>query len=127
MLHIEPEPVPASSTVMEPAAVGDSSNKASQDSADVPAKQKPIAQDTLPKPLPRQAQPDERGACPGRKHVPLNGLCWLEQPGLTRDECKESGYAYINGRCYAPVFTPQGKPSPRQILWTLHEASPCTA
>lgn len=111
-IHIKPESVPPSSTDIRPAAVGDSSKKASQDSAHVPAKQKPIAQDTLPKPLPRQTQTDEKGHCPGRKHVPLNGLCWLEIPGLTGDECKESGYASIKGRCYAPVFTPQGKPQP---------------
>jgi hypothetical protein len=118
--HIEPEPALTRSQdtpALEkpdtgPAAVGDSSNKASQDSAHVPAKQKPIAQDTLPKPLPRQAQTDEKGHCPGLKHVPLNGLCWLEIPGLTGDECKESGYAYVKGRCYAPVFTPPGKPQP---------------
>jgi hypothetical protein len=111
-IHIKPESVPPSSTDIQPAAVGDSSKKASQDSAHVPAKQKPFAQDTLPKPLPRQTQPDAKGHCPGRMQVPLNGLCWLEQPGLTGDECKENGYAYINGRCYAPVFTPQGKPQP---------------
>jgi serine/threonine protein kinase len=94
------------------AAVGDASNKDARASAHAPVKQEAIAQDTLPKPQPRQTRPDERGHCPGRKHVPLNGFCWLEHPGLTGEECRESGYAYIKGRCYAPVFTPHRKPQP---------------
>jgi eukaryotic-like serine/threonine-protein kinase len=93
-------------------SVGDSLDKNSRASAHVPAKQEPITQDTLPKPQPRQTQPDERGRCPGRRQVPLNGHCWLEQPGLAGEECKENGYAYIKGRCYAPVFTPHEKPQP---------------
>jgi serine/threonine protein kinase len=108
--HIEPERVLASR--QDTSSVGDSLDKNSRASAHVPAKQETLSQDTLPKPQPRQTQPDERGRCPGRKHVPLNGLCWLEYPGLTGEECKESGYAYIKGRCYAPVFTPHGKPQP---------------
>jgi hypothetical protein len=103
---------PPEKTDAGPAAVGDSSSRDSRATAHVPAKQEAIAQDTLPKPQPRQAQPDAKGHCPGRKHVPLNGLCWLEQPGLTGEECRESGYAHIKGRCYAPVFAPPGKPQP---------------
>jgi serine/threonine protein kinase len=105
-------PVPEKPEAGRPAAVGDSSAKSSQAAAHAPAKQESIAQDTLPKPQPRQARPDEKGHCPGPKQVPLNGLCWLEYPGLTGEECRQHGYAYIKGRCYAPVFTPHGKPQP---------------
>jgi serine/threonine protein kinase len=119
-LHNEPERILASSQDTAapekpgagPAAVGDSSDKASQASAHVLAKQEVIAQDTLPKPQPRQTRPDEKGLCPGPKQVRLNDLCWLEIPGLTGEECRQHGYAYIKGRCYAPVFTPHGKPQP---------------
>jgi len=94
------------------ANVGDSTAKAPQSSAKAPPKQEAIAQDTPPNPQPRQTQPDGKGRCPGRKQVAFDGFCWMEQAGLGSDECKESGYTYRKGRCYAPVFTPQGKPQP---------------
>jgi len=106
------EPVAPEKPDVGSAAVGDSSAKAPQSSEQAPARQEAIAQDTLPNPQPRQTQPDGKGLCPSRKQVAFKGFCWLEQPGLGSDECKEQGYTYLKGRCYAPVFTPQGKPQP---------------
>jgi len=120
-IHREPERILASRqepAVQErpeagPAAVGDSSNKATQSSDHGSARPEPIAQDPLPKPQPRQqTQPDKKGRCPGPRQVPFNGFCWLEYPGLTGEACEKHGYLYMKGQCYAPVFTPQGKRQP---------------
>jgi hypothetical protein len=93
--------------------VGDSADKDPQASAHGSAKPEAIAQDPLPKPQPRQqTQPDKKGRCPSPRQVPFNGLCWLEQSGLSGEECEKHGYLYMKGRCYAPVFTPQGKWQP---------------
>jgi serine/threonine protein kinase len=120
-VHSEPERILAGSHAAparqgpdaDLAAVGDSADKDTGTSAHGSAKQEAIAQDPLPKPQPRQqTQPDGQGRCPGPRQVPLNGLCWLEQSGLSGEECEKHGYLYMKGQCYAPVFTPHGKRQP---------------
>ena len=72
-----------------------------------------LAQQPLPEPRPGQARPDKKGRCPGSKHVPINGGCWLEQFHMTPGECVENGGVMFTGKCYtAPALPPPQKPQP---------------
>jgi serine/threonine protein kinase len=93
-------------------AVGDSVSLEPRSSAPAPPEQEAIAEEAPPKPHPRQIRPDEKGKCPGRKQVVLNGACWAELPERTTEECAESGLVTYKGRCYAPTITPPEKPAP---------------
>jgi tRNA A-37 threonylcarbamoyl transferase component Bud32 len=81
-------------------------------SAHPPSEHEAVAQAPLPEPHPGQVRTDKKGKCPGRRQVPLNGACWVEQPSATAEECKEDGYAYYKDRCYAPTVDPPKKPQP---------------
>jgi hypothetical protein len=81
-------------------------------SAQPPAPQEAIRQDTPPELMPGQLRPDERGQCPGRQQVPLHGGCWLEIPAKDAEECEEKGQVFIQGRCYARAFGHRRKPPP---------------
>jgi serine/threonine protein kinase len=94
------------------AAVGDSSPPAPLASVHPPSERKPLAQNPLPEPRPGQLRPDGKGRCLIRKQVALNGGCWVEQSPMTAEECAKSGYAYSQGKCYAPALAPPQKPLP---------------
>jgi serine/threonine protein kinase len=83
------------------------------------SERKPVAQSPLPKPRPGQLRPDRKGRCLSRKHLALNGGCWVEQSSMTAQECAESGYAYSQGKCYAPALE-----SPQQPVPTSSPAEP---
>ncbi len=91
------------------AAVGDSTELAPLDSAQ---EQKALADEMPPEPRPGQTRTDEKGKCPGRQHVPINGGCWVEQPLTHATECQENGFTLIKGQCYAPALLPHGKRPP---------------
>lgn len=94
------------------AAVGDSAPTAPLASIHVPSKTEAMARDMPPKPLPGQTRPDEKGRCPGRKQVAINGGCWVETLPMDAEECTENGYVYSQGQCYSPALTPPSKPPP---------------
>ncbi|MDY7227853.1 serine/threonine protein kinase [Hyalangium rubrum] len=94
------------------AAVGDSAPTAPLASIHVPSKTEAMARDMPPKPLPGQTRPDEKGRCPGRKQVAINGGCWVETLPMAAEECMENGYVYSQGQCYSPALTPPSKPPP---------------
>jgi hypothetical protein len=94
------------------AAVGDTSPTEPQASTHPLSEPKPIAQEPPPEPHPRQARPDEKGRCPGRKQVVLNGGCWAENPSMNSEECAENGYVLLRGKCFAPALEPPQKPPP---------------
>jgi serine/threonine protein kinase len=96
----------------EAVAVGDSSPGAHPASVHPPAEQEALAQEPLPKPHPKQVRPGDKGKCPGRKQVVLNGACWVEFPATTAEECAENSLTYYKGRCYAPALTPPENPVP---------------
>ncbi len=107
-----PQASDANAPEPDPTAVGDTSPTAPLASAQPPSKQKPIAQETLPEPRPGQTRPDEKGRCPGRKQVPLNGGCWVESSSMSAEDCTESGYVRFKGKCYSPALAPPKKPLP---------------
>jgi serine/threonine protein kinase len=93
-------------------AVGDSPPEASPASVQPHSEPKPVAQNPLPQPRPGQLRPDGKGRCQGRTQVAINGGCWVEVPTLTAEACAENGFAYGQGRCYAPALAPSEKPLP---------------
>jgi serine/threonine protein kinase len=93
-------------------AVGDTSPTEPQAATPSSEESRPLAQQPLPEPRPWQARSDGKGRCPGRKQVPINGGCWLEQPPMSAEECSESGYVPFQGKCYLPVPAPPKKPVP---------------
>ncbi len=112
-----PVPVPPRASDVQapeegPSAVGDTSPAGPRASTPPPADKKPVAQHPPPEPRPGQARPDEKGRCPGRKQVPINGGCWLEFTSMSTEECAESGYVPFMGRCYIPALAPSQKPPP---------------
>ena len=71
-----------------------------------------MAQEPLPEPRPGQTRPDEKGRCPGRKQVAINGACWVENPSMNAEECVENGSVFFRGKCYSHALAPPPKPVP---------------
>jgi hypothetical protein len=91
-------------------AVGDTSAKAASRSSEASSEKEPVASDVPEKTFPGQVQPDAKGRCPRPGHVVINGLCWATHP-VNAQECEGSGYVYVQGKCYAPVFSTRKKPT----------------
>jgi len=98
------------------AAVGDRAPTEPRDTPTPPAETESISQDSPSMPDPeqprRQVRPDSKGRCPMPKHVALNGVCWVEHPSMTAEECVGSGYMPLKGKCYAPVLELLRKAAP---------------
>ncbi len=68
-----------------------------------------MSEDTLPEPQPGQVRPDEKGRCPRKWLVALNGACWTEwEP----EKCEELGGQMFKGTCYVPFIHPGRKRPP---------------
>jgi hypothetical protein len=94
------------------AAMGEAAPTEPQDSSAPSAKKEPLAQQPLPQPRPGQLRPDEKGRCLGRRQVPINGGCWLEFPAMTAEECTDSGYVLLQGKCFSPALESPKQPQP---------------
>ena len=93
-------------------AVGDTPPTEPEASSKAEPEQEPISQRPPPEPHNRQARPDAKGRCPGRKQVVINEGCWAEFPSLNAEECTENGYVLLNGKCFAPASEPPRKTVP---------------
>ena len=65
----------------------------------------PLAEDSLPEPVPGQLRPDAKGRCPHKRQLALNGACWVP---MDPEECEALGSngKLFKGRCYVPVLSP---------------------
>jgi serine/threonine protein kinase len=96
-----------------PAAVGDTSSTEPLASTPSSPGREPVTQEPLPQPRPGQTKPDEKGRCPGRTQVPINGGCWVDvTPAMTAEACVENGYVLFKGRCYTHAVETSRKPPP---------------
>ncbi len=95
-----------------PASLGDAVSATPRASEQEPSEQEAIGQELPPKPRPGQILPDAKGQCPGRKQIPINGGCWVEQFGSDAEECEQNGYVLFKERCYAPALEKRRKPPP---------------
>lgn len=69
-----------------------------------------IAEEAPPKPLPGQTRPDEKGRCPRKWQVSLNGACW-ELLSRERGSCDLLHGQIFKGLCYVPVLLPGRSPT----------------
>jgi serine/threonine protein kinase len=69
-----------------------------------------MSEDTLPEPQPGQVRPDEKGRCPIKGLVALNGACWGEAT-WEPEKCQELGGQMFKGTCYMPII-PAGRKRP---------------
>jgi hypothetical protein len=62
-----------------------------------------MTEDSLPEPLPGQTRPDDKGRCPRKQQVALNGGCWVL---WERDKCEalDGNGQLFQGRCYVPAL-----------------------
>ncbi|MBN1210669.1 MAG: serine/threonine protein kinase [Myxococcaceae bacterium] len=99
-----------------PAGLGDDAAASSTGGSPTPSVPGVQAEDTLPEPLPGQTRPDVKGRCPHKRHVPLNGGCWVRLHG-ERDECTALGRTghIFQGACYVPVFLPERQPTSHPV------------
>ncbi len=94
------------------ASMGDTSPTTPRASPAHAPEKKPVAQEPPPEPRPGQARPDQKGRCPGRTQVPINGGCWVEIPLMGAESCAENGYVFLKGRCYTHALALPRKPLP---------------
>jgi serine/threonine protein kinase len=91
-------------------AVGDSSTAAASSSSEVPTGKEPVAAEAPDATFQGQAEPDARGRCPLPEHVVIDSRCWVKQ-AMAAEPCEKSGYIYVQGKCYAPVFSTRRRPT----------------
>ncbi|WP_225414536.1 serine/threonine-protein kinase [Stigmatella hybrida] len=112
---------PSSNAVRREAAADDAKDKFPSGLGDVAASTSPVpaptsslqvtlAEDNPPTPVPGQMRPDAKGRCLHKRHVALNGGCWVE---LERENCEALNVPHKTnkGTCYVPVFSPQRLPT----------------
>ncbi|MFL5345045.1 MAG: serine/threonine protein kinase [Hyalangium sp.] len=104
------EPVKPDSPDAGTAGLGDAATVAVQDKPPSGSTAEGMIEDTLPEPQPGQIRPDEKGRCPGRWLVVLNGACW-EETSWEPEQCQEHGGQMFKGTCYVP-FIPPGRKRP---------------
>ena len=104
------EPTQAESPDAGTTGLGDAATSVAVEKAPPGSTDEGMGEDTLPEPQPGQARPDEKGHCPRRGLVSLNGACWAET-SIDREGCAELGGQMFKGTCYMP-FIPSGRGRP---------------
>ncbi|HYI00782.1 serine/threonine-protein kinase [Hyalangium sp.] len=69
-----------------------------------------IAEDVPPKPLPGQTRPNEKGRCPLKWQISLNGGCWVRF-SQEREACDHLSGQLFKGLCYVPIIPPGRSPT----------------
>ncbi|MFL5343299.1 MAG: serine/threonine-protein kinase [Hyalangium sp.] len=92
------------------AGLGDAATVAALEPPPSGSMNEAMIEDTLPEPQPGQMRPDEKGRCPRKGAVALNGGCW-EETAWEPEKCQELGGQMFKGTCYVP-FIPPGRKHP---------------
>ncbi len=92
------------------AGLGEAATVAAQNKVPSGSTAEGMSQDTLPEPQPGQVRPDEKGRCPIKGLVSLNGACWGEA-SWEPERCQELGGQMFKGTCYMPII-PSGRKRP---------------
>ncbi len=104
------EPARSDSADAGTAGLGEAATAAALDTLPSVSTAEGMSEDTLPEPQPGQVRPDEKGRCPSRAMVALNGGCWAET-AWEPEKCRELGGQMFKGTCYVP-FIPPGRKRP---------------
>ncbi len=92
------------------AGLGDAVSSSAMEQDPSGSTQEGLGEDT-PEPQPGQIRPDEKGHCPGKGMLSLNGGCWIET-SWGAEKCEELGGQMSKGTCYLPVIPPGRKRPP---------------
>jgi serine/threonine protein kinase len=104
------KPSEADSADAGTAGLGDAATTSAMEMGPSGSTQQGLSEDT-PEPLPGQIRPDEKGRCPGKGVVSLNGGCWNEF-AWEAEKCLELGGQMFKGTCYLPIIPPGRKHPP---------------
>jgi serine/threonine protein kinase len=85
------------------AGLGEAASSASTQETPEPTLEQAVTEDSLPEPLPGQIRPDDKGHCPHKQQVALNGGCWVLWESGKCESLGGSGQIY-EGRCYVPAL-----------------------
>lgn len=89
------------------AGLGDAASPVTMEQQPSGSTQEGLSEET-PEPQPGQIRPDEKGRCPGKGMISLNGGCWLET-SWAAEKCEELGGQMLKGTCYLPIIPPGRK------------------
>jgi serine/threonine protein kinase len=104
------EPSGADSADAGPTGLGDTATPDAIEKVSPGSTREELGADT-PELRPRQLRPDEKGRCPGKGMVTLNGGCWIETT-WEAEKCLELGGEMLKGTCYLPVVLPERERPP---------------
>ncbi|WP_407741587.1 serine/threonine-protein kinase [Hyalangium sp.] len=107
-------PVKGDSPDAGTAGLGDAATIATPDKVPSGAMDQGMGEDALPEPEPGQVRPDQKGRCPRKGLVALNGGCWAET-SVEREGCTELGGQMFKGTCYVPFIPPGRKHPPTSV------------
>ena len=93
-----------------PVGLGGAAASASTEEGPKPPGPQAMAEDTPPEPQPGQTRPDAKGRCPRKRHVSLNGGCWVTS-AHKGEACEEIRGHIYKGACYQPVIRPGRSPT----------------
>ncbi|WP_224246251.1 serine/threonine-protein kinase [Hyalangium gracile] len=91
--------------------LGEAAAELPQEKAPTDSSEEVLGAAPLPKPEPGQLRPDQRGLCPIKGQVILNGVCWWIGIG-DAEKCLELGGQVVKDTCYVPVILPKRKNPP---------------
>jgi eukaryotic-like serine/threonine-protein kinase len=105
------KPSEAASAEAGTAGLGDAATTSAVEQAPSPSAEDALSENTLPQPIPGQVRTDEKGHCPGKGLVSLNGACWTEY-SWEAETCLTLGGQMFKGTCYLPLVPPGRRPPP---------------
>jgi hypothetical protein len=93
------------------AGLGDAAASMALEKAPAASSAEGMGKAPLPEPVPGQVRPDQKGRCPFKWQVSLNGGCWGEFT-WEAEKCAGLGGQMFQGACYMPVIPPGQKRPP---------------
>ncbi len=105
------EPAKEDSADAGTAGLGDAATLAALDTPPGVSTGEGMIEESLPEPQPGQVRPDEKGRCPRKWLVSLNGACW-NAATWEPEQCQEVGGQMFKGTCYVPFIPPGSKRPP---------------
>jgi hypothetical protein len=93
------------------AGLGDAATSMAMEQAPSVSTDEAMSADPLPEPMPGQVRPDDKGRCPRKGLVTLNGACWAES-AWEPETCVTLGGQMFKGTCYVPFIPPERRRAP---------------
>ncbi|WP_224241098.1 serine/threonine-protein kinase [Hyalangium gracile] len=101
----------AASADVGTAGLGDAATTVASELPPSAATEEAMSASPLPQPVPGQVRTDEKGRCPRKGLVALNGACWAETTG-DPEVCQTLGGQLFKDTCYLPFIPPERRHPP---------------